>query len=644
MPVTLPYPGVYIEEIPSGVHTITEVATSIAAFIGYFKRGSMQEATHILSFADFEREFGTLDVASEASYAIQQFFLNGGTEAYVVRTAAANTAIAAAIAMQDLASGGTSIVKVTAISEGDWGNNVRVDIDYNTTDPTSTFNLIVTEMVNVGGRTQPGTSETFRNLILDPTKSNDAQSVVNDGSRLIQLSYMNSPTPSQRPAATGTVDQLITTAVLPTLADKDKMDVNLNVTNLGSVTLAAPLPTTLAALASTLTSELRAVDPQLQNAVVNLLGSVSTHQYLQVKAGTGKPSDILHFSGGLATKLGLDDAKHANVQQYVLGGGAEAAQALPGLSQQAGNDGNPPTATELSGDPVAKTGMYMLQNVDLFNILCIPDTMNLSDAQAAQVAAAAEAYCDSRRAFYILDAPQKDHTRDQVDRISQWLDENATLRDRNAALYFPRPQIADPLNDFRLRLVATSGVIAGLYARIDAARGVWKAPAGTEANLRGVQALAYTLTDPENGVLNPLAINCLRRFPIFGNVIWGARTLVGADQMTSEWKYVPVRRMALFLEESLYRGTKWVVFEPNDEPLWSQIRLNVGSFMHDLFRQGAFQGKTPREAYFVKCDSETTTQSDIDHGIVNILVGFAPLKPAEFVVIKIQQIAGQIAT
>ena len=116
---------------------------------------------------------------------------------------------------------------------------------------------------------------------------------------------------------------------------------------------------------------------------------------------------------------------------------------------------------------------------------------------------------------------------------------------------------------------------------------------------------------------------------------------MGDDHLASEWKYIPVRRTALFIEESLYRGTKWVVFEPNDEPLWAQIRLNVGAFMNNLFRQGAFQGKTPREAYFVKCDKETTTQNDIDLGIVNILVGFAPLKPAEFVIIKLQQIAGE---
>jgi hypothetical protein len=150
------------------------------------------------------------------------------------------------------------------------------------------------------------------------------------------------------------------------------------------------------------------------------------------------------------------------------------------------------------------------------------------------------------------------------------------------------------------------------------------------------------MTDLQNGILNQVGLNCLRSFPVTGHVLWGARTLAGADALASEWKYVPVRRLALFLEESLYRGTQWVVFEPNDEPLWAQIRLNIGAFMQNLFRQGAFQGSSPRDAYFVKCDRETTTQNDIDRGIVNIIVGFAPLKPAEFVVIKIQQMAGDI--
>lgn len=137
-------------------------------------------------------------------------------------------------------------------------------------------------------------------------------------------------------------------------------------------------------------------------------------------------------------------------------------------------------------------------------------------------------------------------------------------------------------------------------------------------------------------------MNCLRVAPGAGHVVWGARTRNGSDRIASEWKYLPVRRTALFIEESLFRGIQWAVFEPNDEPLWAQLRLNIGAFLNNLFRQGAFQGKTPRDAYFVKCDATTTTQTDINLGVVNILVGFAPLKPAEFVVLRLQQIAGQI--
>jgi phage tail sheath protein FI len=218
------------------------------------------------------------------------------------------------------------------------------------------------------------------------------------------------------------------------------------------------------------------------------------------------------------------------------------------------------------------------------------------------------------------------------------------LRSRNSALYFPRIREPDPTKNGAVGTFAAAGALAGLYARTDAERGVWKAPAGTSATIVGATGLSYTLTDRENGTLNPLGLNALRTFPVIGTVSWGARTGRGADALADEYKYVPVRRLALFLEESLYRGTQWVVFEPNDEPLWSQVRLNLGAFMHTLFAQGAFQGRTPRDAYFVKCDKETTTQTDINNGVVNILVGFAPLKPAEFVIIRIQQLAGQIET
>jgi hypothetical protein len=210
-----------------------------------------------------------------------------------------------------------------------------------------------------------------------------------------------------------------------------------------------------------------------------------------------------------------------------------------------------------------------------------------------------------------------------------------------AAIFYPRLQKPNPMMGNQIQVFPPSGTIAGIFARTDAQRGVWKAPAGIDATLAGVTGLTVALNQGDNGLFNPLGINCLRTFPIIGSIVWGSRTLDGADVMASDYKYIPIRRFTLFLESSLYRGTQWCVFEPNDEPLWSQIRLNVGSFMQTLFLQGAFQGGSASQAYFVKCDKESTTQTDINNGIVNIVVGFAPLKPAEFVVLQIQQMAGQ---
>ncbi|WP_313494342.1 phage tail sheath subtilisin-like domain-containing protein, partial [Achromobacter animicus] len=285
------------------------------------------------------------------------------------------------------------------------------------------------------------------------------------------------------------------------------------------------------------------------------------------------------------------------------------------------------------GSRALRQGLYALEDADIFNLLCLPAITH------SGVLADAASYCEERRAFMIVDAPPT-----ATDPAAMVAVANGTAlpKSDHAAVYYPWTYVSDPLKNGKPRLAPPCGTVAGLYARTDGNRGVWKAPAGTDANLTGVISLAATLTDGENGSLNPLGVNCLRTFPVYGAVCWGARTLRGADQLTSEYKYVPVRRLALYLEESLYRGTQWVVFEPNDEPLWAQIRLNIGAFMNTLFRQGAFQGSSPREAYLVKCDRETTTQDDINRGVVNILVGFAPLKPAEFVVISIQQLAGQI--
>jgi phage tail sheath protein FI len=311
-----------------------------------------------------------------------------------------------------------------------------------------------------------------------------------------------------------------------------------------------------------------------------------------------------------------------------------------------GSDGIDVTKVEYQGNEINKTGLWALKNEE-FNLLCIPPPTRDTDTDP-DVYSDGLKICVDSRAMLLVDSPASwGEFQAPALAVNKAIADLGTLNisgtnARNAALFFPRVRQSDPKRDGQVETFVPCGIIAGVMARTDTSRGVWKSPAGIDASLNGIQALQINLSDDQNGQLNPLAINCLRAFPVTGRVVWGSRTMRGADEIADEYKYIAVRRTALFIEESLYRGTKWVVFEPNDEPLWAQIRLNVGAFMHNLFRQGAFQGMTPKDAYLVKCDRETTTQNDINLGIVNILVGFAPLKPAEFVIIKIQQLTGQI--
>lgn len=676
MPVAPTYPGVYIQEIPSGVRTIVGVATSIAAFVDFFRRGPMNTAVEILSISDFQRTFGGLDARSEASYAIQQFFLNGGTDAYVVRVASGTPTKATVTSLDAIGGGAANALNFTAISEGAWGNNLRVAVEPVT---GNRFNLIVSEVDTVNGQLVVVNQEVFRGLSMSPMlpsppappntpDPNFVDTVVGTdpnkpGSNLIRISHAS---PANRPLATGTVSDTTFTfptnppapnqplrvrvTFTPVSGSPTQADVNLGMTPISGVDEAA----------SRLEAAIRNANPGLPEwgqATARVANGL-----LQVSAGPTAPNTIISFAAAPAsvsppfaadtttvTRLALTGgAVTQNVSQYLLGytGGSAVGAQAAGAAGNAGNDGTPPDATALIGNSAAipPTGLYALDKVDLFNILCLPrlaraDGLNPFGAGLDTVLSAATAYCEQRRAFLIVDTPSNVTT---IPQVKAWL--AGRTRHRNLALYFPRVQYPDPLNNFRLTSFGASGALAGVYARTDVERGVWKAPAGTEAVLRGVRSFDYKMTDAENGTINPLAINALRTFDVYGNVAWGARTLDGSDQQASDWKYVPVRRLALMIEESLYRGTKWAVFEPNDEPLWAQLRLNVGAFMHNLFRQGAFKGSTPREAYLVKCDKETTTQNDIDLGIVNILVGFAPLKPAEFVIITIQQLAGRIQT
>jgi phage tail sheath protein FI len=540
MPVTPTFPGVYIEEIPSGVRTITGVATSITAFIGRAQRGPTDQETDesrravtINSFADFERIFGGLWELSKLGNAVRDFYLNGGSQAIIVRLYRPETGNNAKPAKAKLDVKG---LKLEAAYPGAWGNDLRAYTNHKTRPPDpqrgetadTLFNLFVRE-------NKTGQTEEFRNVSVVSGHPRQVDNVLANESSLFRATL---PLPAQRP---------------------DEFP-----------------------------------DPP---AGVDVWDDRAPDAHVVV-ADADKASDGRELDENAFTGQGLE---------------------------------------------AAKKGLFALQTADLFNILCIPPYDSSGNVSPTLYGTAAD-YCQRRRAMLLVDPPTEWHSQaDAIAQINAIVTPIGTNNSKNAAIFFPRLMEANPVHDNQIEEFVPSGAIAGIFARTDTQRGVWKAPAGLDASLVGLSKLRLSLTNQENGQLNPLGINCLRTFPAVGSVVWGSRTLQGNDRLASEWKYIPVRRTALYIEESLYRGTQWVVFEPNDEPLWAQIRLNVGAFMQNLFRQGAFQGQSPRDAYFVKCDKETTTQNDINLGIVNIVVGFAPLKPAEFVIIKIQQIAGQIA-
>ena len=263
--------------------------------------------------------------------------------------------------------------------------------------------------------------------------------------------------------------------------------------------------------------------------------------------------------------------------------------------------------------------------VPLFNLLCVPGVHD------REVMRAANLYCASRSAFLIADVDPNENTPELLHafRCSRKLP-----KPESAAIYAPWLQIPDPLNANGLRSVAPSGTMAGVYASSDSARGVWSAPAGPSVQLLGVESTAFPISDAQSEALNAAGINMIRKFPNIGIVPWGARTLAGQD---TQWQYIPVRRLMLYVEQSLFQGTQWVVFEPNGPPLWAGVRQSVDGFLQNLFAQGALAGQTPDQAYFVKCDATTMTQADILNGVLNIVVGIAPVFPAEFVVFQIQQ-------
>jgi hypothetical protein len=501
---------------------INGVATTITAFIGSALRGPTNMPGSVNSFTDFERLYGGLWAQSTLGYAVTQFFLNGGSQALIVRVHNG-----AAAAKASVPAGGINLIAANA---GAWGNRLRARVDLAI--PPSPFAGPANGRLNLRVKDlSTGKVETFEYLSTDPNNESFVTSVLATQSQLVRV---DGPVPAHAPPAN-----------------------------------AAPAA---------------GADPFAESTATSLAGG----------------SD-----GGDISDAQISD---------------------PGLQPRG-------------------SGLWMLEQADLFNLLCIPPLKRHGGDVGKQTWDAAIAYAKSRRAFVIVDPSERWATVADVLDASTGVTSVVT-RDDNAAIYFPRILVSDPLNNGQLDSFAPSGTIAGIFAETDITTGVWKAPAGINAAMQGASGLSLagsvnpgTLTDADSGLLNPAGINSLRKFPTYGIVVWGARTLAGADAQASDWKYIPVRRLAYTIEESVVRGIKWATFETNDQALWAQIELSVNAFMQTLFRQGAFQGATPQQAYFVKCDNTTTTSADIENGIVNIVIGFAPMKPAEFVMLYIRQIA-----
>jgi phage tail sheath protein FI len=774
--VQVSYPGVYIQEVPSGVHTITGVATSIAAFLGHAKEGPVNEATRLLSYADFEKKFGPPSHDSELATSVRLFYQNGGSDCYVVRLVKTGTGSKASLVVKSETA--VDVIKFTAKEIGVWGNEIAVEVDYNTANPEDTFHLRIYRIAADGtikateeylncsmdkgsprfapklvtqnsdlvdceltfpddptyqaAAPNPGYSESRRPFantqsgrdelanILDAAQNTSRFKISIDNSPFFEVDLSNAFAPGDTEAiATGNIKTRINTALPPALQNTvnvsfengpgtlvvmrftsattekksvmiqpgsinnvtgvlmlgtdqggietsrysvlrpapsgtffslsklndlanlpqnnfNQLNLDGNTINLGTLLRTNPAPGAKWYQAATnldgVREKLAILATQINNAGIGWTAKVNGYRLL-----LSKKQGQNNFSAPLTTN-GTPDATYfiPNTRLYALGSGVGTFHGL----KVSGVDGDPPDVAAYKGSEVDHTGFYALDIIDLFNLMILPKHDSLSEDDFRSLWASASDYCNNRRAFLLIDPP--DSWSKSYEKV---IDPTKGIRNLRigvvrdyAAVFYPKIVVQEK---GLLNTVGPAGAVAGIMSRIDSARGVWKAPAGVEANIVGVSDVDVLLTDPENGVLNKEGVNCIRLFPS-GIVNWGARTMDGADDFGSEWKYIPIRRLALFLEESLYRGTNWIVFEPNDEPLWAKIRLNINAFMTGLFRQGAFQGSTPDKAYYVKCDGETTTQADRNLGIVNIEVGFAPLKPAEFVVIRIQQIAGEL--
>ena len=756
MPVTPTYPGVYIQEVDSGSRVVSGVATAITAFIGRAPLGPANVPTTVFDYGEFQKLFGGRTRDLPMTYAVEDFFNNGGSEAIIVRVCpGAPRGTPSTFMLSDAYKLTTKLtgpiseqVVMTAVESTDkpgtydisfllGGATSKVVLAELTSVPPEAVDMklkSLKDVVKVDFNGEPIAPDDMVALLKklpgtfkggSAANSLNAKFLANSGDPAIEVNttvegawiddldlsivpkgsagdtfqliadhpafqspYVREFTTWDDLDAVKTETGFLAIGKKPTLANTttigkwvgkgvpltrvpDGAGSAASMLQVGPLVLMASSPGEWGNVIGvsfdkqniTDDAAARFVDYGIDDSTdfwnVNVYYPLKKGQVATSPAETIGPvylgpldapcridhmltieSQYLSARPPIAAASGRDLAG-ARVLDPAQVGLPKGDSRLGMLGQ--GQDGTTLSSDIILGNESARTGLYALELSDLFNTLVIvPDPLLNGDLDMISIYAAAAPYCAKRRAILIADPLDKwsnSATKSQFDRImpTDFAINEITSR-RSVFTYFPRVKKPDPARGNREMTFSASGIIAGIFAGTDLRRGVWKAPAGIEAGMNGVTNLEHRLTDMQNGVLNQVGVNVLRDFPIIGKVVWGSRTLAGADALSDDYKYLPVRRLTNYVEESLYRGTKFAVFEPNAEPLWAQLRMTVGTFMADLARQGAFYD------YFVNCDKSTTTQFDIDRGRVNVIVGMAPVKPAEFVILTIQQLAGQTAS
>lgn len=620
------HPGVYVEEIPSGSRPIEGVATSVAAFVGAANRGNVGKPFLIGKFDDYTKEFGPIvDEKDTMGLAVQAYYLNGGGAAYICRLASGPTSNSTTTLVHpsESSDNDTEVLTVTATSPGKWADSYYVralnpvllfDLEVGTGADANSFNVaeryyglsLVPERGDYLSTKVNGKSSLVRVdtaieslLVVAETKPDDAVMKLSGGKP-----NANPPTPhtlTVRDTASTPVDVMVFTDIseggtAPSIRISNialVFDIQIGVRN-DSGTFSAVEEFTSVSMNENSDDFIETiVNDESSLVTVNVLETATAAQYPVTN------NDGVQLTGGIATK---------------------------------------PLAPDY-------TALYenTLRKYRDISIMVLPGEAMAKDGSGNAVVSATLAHCAKMKNRILIVDPPKEHELDNANTVSDLTLPTSTY----SVLYYPWIYMVNPLyhpdknpDAKKTVLVAPSAIAAGMWAKIDGKRGVWKAPAGVEARVTGAAGLEFIIENLEQDQLNPLGVNCIRKLPNYGSVFWGARSL--ATKADPEWRYVPVRRTAIYIEESIYQGIQWAVFEPNDEPLWSSLRTNIGSFMNGMFRAGAFQGATAKDSYFVRCGlGDTMTQGDIDRGQVIVMVGFAPLKPAEFVVVRIQQKVGE---